>query len=316
MDEQTERRMMQTMKQVQEQQEMIEKLKAVVENQQKLIEALTNQQQPLAQPQYPPQAQPQQILPTQPPKMRLPFPDSFAGRQGDDPRLWCSKVRSYAEYYEQGDAEAILLATQRLTGPAEVWWNSYKLTTSEQGCLQTFAEFANHLVAACNPVNEEYQARQDLWKLSQTNTVVEYVTKFKQLQLKIPTLGKEDALDRFIRGLKPGIRLRVLQMQCTSIEQAAQVAAIQENFLIDNPEPQLSTPAATNEPTPMELDAIQGRRNQFGYRGGRGRRGPGRGGFSRVPLSEIECFNCHQKGHRAVDCPNNSNDCPNNSNGQ
>lgn len=117
--------------------EAMSQQEATIQNQQKLIEELQAHVQLLSPTEQPQQQRPQQ----QQKKMNLPFPDSFGGVSGDNARLWCAKVKLYADYYECSDEEAILLAMQRLKGSAEVWWHSFTLGNSDGNHTKKFDEF-------------------------------------------------------------------------------------------------------------------------------------------------------------------------------
>ena len=59
-------------------------------------------------------------------------------------------------------------------------------------------------------VDEQRKARDTLLTLRQTHSVGEYIQKFEQIVVCIQNINEDEALHKFIHGLKAEIKLRLL----------------------------------------------------------------------------------------------------------
>lgn len=125
-----------------------------------------------------------------------------------------------------------------------------------------------------------------------------YTSAFRKALLACSDVGGEEALDKFVRGLKPEVRQWVLMHDPQSFAQAAKYAdrVFSGKGKMRAPGPVQSHAPARQElgPTPMELGALDG----GSYRGGRGGggggyRGGGRGGGAgRGGGGQRTCYHC------------------------
>ena len=83
--------------------------------------------------------------------------------------------------------------------------------------------FVQEITAAFSPITEEEQARKLLKGLNQTGNVQNYVQRFRDLLLRIPSMSSADEFAAFMDGLKPAIRQQIAPHVSTLAE--AQVMA-------------------------------------------------------------------------------------------
>ena len=84
-------------------------------------------------------------------------------------------------------------------------------------------EFAKEITAAFSPITEEDQARKQLKGLTQTGNIQNYVQRFRDLILRIPSMSQADVFAAFMDGLKPAIRQQIAPHVTTLAE--AQIMA-------------------------------------------------------------------------------------------
>ena len=151
------------------------------------------------------------------------------------------------------DAQRIRLATSVLTGDAWDWWSH--LATQPA----TWTGLVAAMRARFQPVTSAETARAKLVVLSQGKASVnEYISAFRRLLVAVPTMGEDDRLFHFTRGLRPAIatQLRVHGVTTlnAAIEMAARVGSIGE--LAGLAPSAASTAGPSSGSAPMELDAL------------------------------------------------------------
>ena len=124
-------------------------------------------------------------------------------------------------------------------------------------------------------------ARDGLAELYQGGGAVEdYNFKFRKLALKAPTLSTDEAVDKYVRGLDPDIRLELERNYPITLEEASALAQrMDEN---------LRRVREANAP-PVRMQ---------------GRRETPEGVFLAQSRTEpMRCYACGKAGHKARDCP-------------
>ena len=184
--------------------------------------------------------------------------------------------------------------------------------------MTTWEMFETAVKGEFQPLDNEKVARDKLADLVQIRSVSAYVGVMRDLRIQISDLSDKDLLHKFTRGLKPNIRKEVELRDPTTLDDAIKIAEradVMEMGHRTNRRPpsnyynggQRQTPANNfggqrqqgfngprqfnqgryNGPAPMELGAMQGTRDN-----------------RRTDYTNVECYNCHQKGHIARRCPN------------
>ena len=114
----------------------------------------------------------------------------------------------------------------QLEGTAAQWQNFLDMEVLQQrrAPLQAWREWAAELVARFEPMNALERARNQLDSLRQTTTVLQYVREFQRLMFQIPLMTREEALHRFIRGLKPELQYQLTAQNPPTLEDAILLA--------------------------------------------------------------------------------------------
>lgn len=127
--------------------------------------------------------------------------------------------------------------------------------------------------------------------------------------LDLPHMDDEDAIHEFVMGLSYEACMQVLLKEHTSLTDAFNMAehfeAVQEYAMrlreavpaTPSPQPRITTHSSSQEPTPMDIDAIQHRQfapRPLQYHGYGQYRSSSRG---------RTCYNCGGRNHIACQCP-------------
>ena len=91
---------------------------------------------------------------------------------------------------------------------ASSWFRAEKanIRAGERAPWVNWQEFAREITAAFSAITEEEQAWKQLKGLSQTGFVQNYIQRFHNLKLRIPSMSTADTYATFMDGLKLAIR--------------------------------------------------------------------------------------------------------------
>lgn len=235
-------------------------------------------------------------------------PDFYSGeRSAEAVDSWLSAVGCYLQYYGAAPDQWVPYAITLLRGQADIWWRRLE-ASGEAKKLRTWESFTEAVNKEFRPIRATQLARDRLAELKQTGSVEEHVREFRPLQLLIPGMTDEEALDRFVRGLKPHIRNEVRSRFPTRLSDAESLALTYKTMQQDE-----GTWVATSSPSTvptvadarndsMDLDVIKLLLNALGGRlRQQGHGSNNQGGKPR--FRERICYNCRGIGHISRECP-------------
>ncbi|KAG2214673.1 hypothetical protein INT45_011182, partial [Circinella minor] len=114
-------------------------------------------------------------------RARICEPDTYNGdRNLDAAKSWARSVERYLTMAKLGEHKWVDYAVILLRGEAEVWWHQQERHSD----VDDWTDFKKRLLAV----------------LSQTSSVVAYVTQFQAAWATVPSMTDEEALDRFQRS--------------------------------------------------------------------------------------------------------------------
>ena len=186
----------------------------------------------------------------------------------------------------------ICIAAGFLDGPALTWFQATMQSPDPLDHLVTWKQFRQGLFDNFAPANLVLNARNQLADCSQTSTVREYLTRFRNLIIIIKDVGKSELFDRFTRGLKPYIRKELILREVDNFADAVRLA---EKIETANQSSHTNGPSSS-QPKPM-AKAIRVNAATTG----------------RTKLTDAlreectkrgTCFYCREQGHLIADCPN------------
>lgn len=157
----------------------------------------------------------------------------------------------------------------------------------------TWRALAAELKAVFLPVGRTKLARDELAEVKQDKlSLAVYTTKMRKLYMAIPDIAEGEKVDRYVRGLTSKyLQKEIFVHEPKTFEEAVKFATRYDSFKNSAKGNQSGQGGKSSEgprsnfgPAPMELGAMN-----TGRSGGKGK-GP-------------KCYNCHEYGHIARNCP-------------
>lgn len=253
---------------------------------------------------------------------RLEKPQRFSGEKKRDAaplHTWLFTVESYLTMTKQPCEMWARVAGTFLEGSAQLWHECrFKADNTD---MSNWASFVADITAQFEPINGNKAARDVLARLTQRASAQQYCTEFMHQFLQITDMGAADAIDRFVRGLKPAIRVQVDLLEPNTLEEAMKVAERYDvlSWRADQAkrwdgrrpppyrpldiQPMNSWAQVAAQPSPMEVGSLAANRRappvpRVGFP--RPRLTPA---GSRLQATSNVCWNCNRPGHMANNCP-------------
>ncbi len=183
---------------------------------------------------------------------KLDAPPKFDGK-ADALDTWLGAMDRQFDWYAfatpAGDADRLRLAASALDRDAWEWYSHLAARPS------TWIAFVDALRMRFQPVTAAETARAKLSKLSQgKQSTNEYIAAFRRLLASVPTMGEDDRLFAFTRGLRPSIATHLRIHNVKTIDAAVDLAArVGSAGELQHVASAASTGASSS---PMELDAL------------------------------------------------------------
>jgi len=221
-------------------------------------------------------------------------PEKFTGLR--DARAIDNWIFSVSEYLEGNvfslinEPNTIRVAASFLDGVALAYWRQFKASNPTDPALWTFDNFSQLIRKRFYPTDYIQGIRNSLDQLNQRTTATEYNQQFEDLLYQIPNseYTNADMKDSYIRGLKKNVRIWVLMMNVSSLEDAMTAAERCDGVLNSH----LVSGNNKDDTFPMEVDAVE-------HKNPAGRRYQG---YNRQHVSAVKCYNCNITGHLSRDC--------------
>jgi hypothetical protein len=141
--------------------------------------------------------------------------------------------------------------------------------------IETWDDFKKELTSRFQAVNAVRAARDRLANIRREKTVRGYVEAFQNLVMQIPDITNAEALDRFVRGLKPRTKQEVVMREPYNFEEAIHLADWFDSLISGLGTPsrpggfytQRTQPEPTQfgqgwRPVPMEVNTMNGGRSR------------------------------------------------------
>ncbi|MQM12550.1 hypothetical protein Taro_045469 [Colocasia esculenta] len=160
-------------------------------------------------------------------------PPSFKGES--DPLLaesWMRVIKKIFRAIRSAEDDKVTLATYMLQERADVWWSSLLHTRFEDGAVEiSWDEFVRLFRAKFVPEHIQDKMEQEFLSLTQGSmTVLEYEAKFAELSKYAPHIVADERrkVKKFVMGLRPSLRTRLVAFDHRTLEQALSTACHQE----------------------------------------------------------------------------------------
>lgn len=251
-------------------------------------------------------------------------------------RIW-HRLHAISPLFYQSDANKINMAATKLTGPIADAWER------EEGSVEapalTWRYFCDFLLNFIDDPSNRHATMYKAWrKCTQRGDedLHTYYQRLETIQAEIPELSEEIKRLHFLSTMRPGLRRKLVELQLDGLDRQELLkkgsslernAGEGENTVgVKKGSHQQGTgeaPASTQQP----FKKFKNREGSSAPRGGkRGYHQPrgdsaasqqrgtdeSKGKTSspnnipvkeRRPLSEVECYECHKKGHLKPNCP-------------
>lgn len=244
------------------------------------------------------------VVPTVQPSTTLkpPKPEPFRG--GRKIASWLFSLEQYFTVVKlQQPMDRVHFAATLLRDAAADWWRGVSIAVAAQNRqpVQDWDDFKQQITKHFQPIDEEDFARQQIRTVKQSGGIREYVVKFQNLILQIPTMDERSRVDAFTAGLHVDARRWVKLQDPRTLEDAMSIAERYQTMLMQD-RATLRTykhlsRGAPDQATPMELGFI-----------GNTKPKPGAttkptGQSNTVP----SCWECGEPGHLRRNCPKRRN---------
>ncbi|GAU15122.1 hypothetical protein TSUD_08600 [Trifolium subterraneum] len=148
---------------------------------------------------------------------------------GTDPMGWIFKINQFFYYHLTPDEQRLRIASFYMDGEALPWFQ----WMHSNGQILTWTSFLHALETRFAPSQYE-DPKGALFKHTQTGSVKDYQGQFEMLANRITGLSPPFYLSCFVSGLKPAIRREVQAFQPLTLNQAINLAKLQEEKLSDH----------------------------------------------------------------------------------
>lgn len=159
--------------------------------------------------------------------LRLPKPESFSCKPEQDVEEWIQKMELYLRAHKTTEPDAIAFAVQLLNDHASKWWRA--VSRHDPRMLEEWTTFVDQLRRQYVAPNVSAHARSRIAQIRQLRSVMEYSQKFHTFMVDIPGMSVEEALERFMTGLKPHIQTQVRLQRPQNLE-----AAMADALIVDD----------------------------------------------------------------------------------
>lgn len=272
-------------------------------------------------------------------------PDTFDGSR-DKLQTYLTQIGTYMLFNKpllQKEEEKVLYAASYLRGAAAAWFQPYALEYMANGVLSTqttylFSSFENY-VATINQtfgtINEVQDAERGIMQLKQLGAASTYTTKFMQYRAHLA--WDEAALcATYYNGLKDHLKIELAKTERpTELSKLVDIVVNLDDRIYDaKKHAQGGAMRGPNTPFRTDQRNDKGRNdyraqtrwpsnNQARFTGARN--GTYGGNYGPAPMElgavmpkkpnhqnrdvkDVECYNCHEKGHFSRDCSKPRND--------
>ena len=143
---------------------------------------------------------------------KIAMPEKYKGPKDTTPiHTWVGQTKNYLNYFQcLYSPKGASIVQSLLKDEAATWHNHQVLVLAKE--YSTGADLLDDLLLWARPKYNQQTLRDRLADLKQTSNVEEYITEFQNLSMLIEGLSKEEAFDRFQRGLFSQIRQEVLKL--------------------------------------------------------------------------------------------------------
>ncbi|OLY77635.1 hypothetical protein AYI68_g8334 [Smittium mucronatum] len=129
----------------------------------------------------------------------------FGGTLKEDIDAWLFNFRIWkVALGASNEKQLIVIAASNLEKNANAWFQSWFDTLDEP--YLSWRVFETEIKKLFQSPQRKRRLRDELYEVKQRNSVIEYAEKLQRIRTAIGSVAEEEALEKFIRGLKVNIR--------------------------------------------------------------------------------------------------------------
>ncbi|MQM23174.1 hypothetical protein Taro_056237, partial [Colocasia esculenta] len=145
---------------------------------------------------------------------------------------WLRETEKIFRAIRCAEEERVTLATYMVQERADVWWSSVLRTQFAEGAMEVaWTKFVRLFRAKYIPKHVQDRMEQEFLTLTQGSmSVLEYEARFGELSKYAPHIVVDERrkVKKFIMGLKPSLRTRLVALGHCSMKEALSAACMQE----------------------------------------------------------------------------------------
>lgn len=126
----------------------------------------------------------------------------FPQYSGDDPTEWFNRVEQFFYFQGINDGHKVALASFRLEGEVNQWWQWLSRAYQEEGVTVTWDMFVEEVWARFGP-SECEAFDESLSKIMQQGSLRDYQREFEKLGNRVQGWTQKALVGTFMGGLKP-----------------------------------------------------------------------------------------------------------------
>src|SRR5690242_18343421 len=157
-------------------------------------------------------------------RMSPPQPEPFSAGLTQNAKVWVMDVECYFRLAGIDDDTDRLMFVQLLLRGRVKWWWHQQLEIPNATTTTTWNAFKESLVEQFTDPNAIERAERRLENLSQSHSIVDFVSTFREIAFEIPDLKEREKIKYFVRGLKEELAKEVLRSRPSTLENAIKVA--------------------------------------------------------------------------------------------
>ncbi len=189
------------------------------------------------------------------------------------------------------DKEKVMIMGSYLNDTAQIWYAS---VVGNRYAEIGYADLVEMFKQRFLPVNYENIAREKLIALKQRGSVSTYTKSFTEYMTMVsyPYNNEKMLLDRFIDGLKPGVKVHLEVNRPSTLNSAFEIAQRVDNVIWNRKSGDNNWSAGPRvaDPDAMDIDELDSRRRTR----------------TMEEIKSGKCFRCDKFGHKARDCKSKS----------
>jgi hypothetical protein len=153
-------------------------------------------------------------------------PPIFYGRKNENVITWLFQMDQIFHNRPSSDESKLCFVVSCLADAALGWYHSI-CTTSASGIrfpISTWTQFASEITCAFQPPNQQQLLRAKLRTLTQSGSIHDYITSFRNVISQVTSMDEDDKIGYFTFGLRHATKNELTYRAPSTLEEAMNLA--------------------------------------------------------------------------------------------